>query len=120
MSGPGAPRHPITYINLTSRRDVAPLFTCLGPTGPRGRVCHPHAAWTATKIRHVPRMGPDAPVWTPIVCSTRRKPGAKQPEQYAPDPGIGQIQPGTDAGPERLEEEPGNQIKPGDECRDSA
>jgi hypothetical protein len=32
-------------------------------------------------------------VWTPVVCPTRRKPGARQPEQYALDPGIGQIPP---------------------------
>src|SRR6202035_5591791 len=62
-------------------------------TGPRGRVCRPHAAWSATEIRRAPRMGPEAPVWTPVVCPTRRKPGARQPEQYALDPGIGQIPP---------------------------
>jgi acyl-coenzyme A thioesterase PaaI-like protein len=36
-------------------------------------------------------MGPYAPVWALVVCPTRRKPGARQPEQYALDPGIGQI-----------------------------
>ena len=38
-------------------------------------------------------MGPDAPVWAPVVCPARPKPGARQPEQYALDPGIGQILP---------------------------
>jgi acyl-coenzyme A thioesterase PaaI-like protein len=56
-------------------------------------VCRPHAAWSATEIGLVPRLGPEAPVWTPVVCPTRRKPGARQPEQYALDPGIGQIPP---------------------------
>lgn len=68
-------------------------------TGPRGRVCRPHAAWSASEIRRAPRMGPEAPVWAPVVCPTRRKPGARQPEQYALDPGIGQIPPDRVTGP---------------------
>src|ERR1700742_512128 len=83
----------IGLADQDARPVVAPLFTCLGPPGPRGRVCRPHAAWSATEIGLVPRLGPEAPVWTPVVCPARRKPGARQPEQYALDPGIGQILP---------------------------
>src|ERR1700750_1757315 len=83
----------IGLADQDARPVVAPLFTCLGPPGPRGRVCRPHAAWSATEIGLVPRLGPEAPVWTPVVCPARRKPGARQPEQYALDRGIGQILP---------------------------
>src|SRR5690242_4627216 len=67
-------------------------------TGPRGRACHPHAASSAIEIRRSQRMGPDAPVWTLVVCPTRRKPGSRQPEQYALDRGPNKIRPGSRAG----------------------
>src|ERR1700761_7763619 len=82
-----------------ARRDLASAPACCAAvylswsTGPRGRVCHPHAASSATEIHRVPRMGPDAPVWALVVCPTRRKPGARQPEQYALERGMGQIPP---------------------------
>ena len=61
---------------------VPPLFTC--------RACRPHAASHASKIRRDRRLGPDAPVWAPVVCHgqavpKRHRPSAGQPEQYALD-----------------------------------
>lgn len=37
------------------------------------------------------------PVWALVVCPARRKPGAGQPEQYAPDHRFGQIAAGSGA-----------------------
>ena len=51
-----------------------------------------------TEIRRSQRMGPDAPVWTLVVCPTRRKPGSRQPEQYALDHGPSKIRSGSPAG----------------------
>ena len=84
---------PIARIDLASAPGCCAAVYLSWSTGPRGRVCRPHAAWSAIEIRRVPRLGPDAPVWAPVVCPTRRKPGARQPEQYALDRGIGQIPP---------------------------
>jgi len=39
---------------------VPPLFICLWFTGPRGRVCHPHAHSSAADSSRS-RWGPDAP-----------------------------------------------------------
>src|ERR1700739_1075851 len=91
---------PIARINLACAPACCAAVYLSWSTGPRGRVCRPHAALSAIEIRRAPRMGPDAPVWAPVVCPTRRKPGAREPEEYALDPGIGQIPPTR--GPLRL------------------
>src|ERR1700729_2973280 len=86
----------ITLIGLADqavRPVVAPLFTCLGPPAPAVGCVALTQPGPRPKLGHVPRLGPEASVWTPVVCPTRRKPGARQPEQYALDPGIGQILP---------------------------
>jgi len=63
---------------------MPPLFTCLKYTDPRGRVCRPRAlrphdeSWRS-------KLGPDAPMRTPVVCPAGREPGSRQPDQYAPD-----------------------------------
>src|ERR1700751_592283 len=94
VSGPGAPSAPIgpPVIGPIVRRGGYCAAVYLSwSTGPRGRACHPYAASSAAKIGRVPRMGPDAPGWALVVCPSRRKPGARQPEQYALDHGFGQI-----------------------------
>lgn len=37
------------------------------------------------------KLAPDAPVWAPVVCPARRKPGSEQPDQYALSRGLLQI-----------------------------
>src|SRR6202048_3046224 len=70
-SGPGVP----PGADRLYRSGVAPgccaAVYLSWSTGPRGRVCRPHAAWSAIEIRRVPRLGPDAPGWAPVVGPTR-------------------------------------------------
>jgi hypothetical protein len=53
----------------------------------------PSRSLVRDRNRRAPRLGPEAPVWAPVVCPARRKPGSRQPEQYALDRGHGQILP---------------------------
>ena len=63
---------------------MPPLFTCLWFTDPRGRVCHPHAASPASKFVAI-EGGPDAPVWTLVVCPARHAPEGANPAQGNPN-----------------------------------
>jgi hypothetical protein len=85
-------RAPIASIRSGVARMLRRCLPVLVHRPPRSGVS-PSRSLVRERNRRAPRMGPEAPVWTPVVCPTRRKPGARQPEQYALDPGIGQIPP---------------------------
>lgn len=91
---PGAPIDPVLLDRSSVAPNTAPLFTCRRSTGPAlGRVARtqPCRDQFQGRNRRASRVGPDAPVWALVVCPARRKPGAGQPEQYAPDHRFGQI-----------------------------
>src|SRR3954447_21460083 len=68
------------------RAGMPPLFICLWSTGPRGRVCRPHAHSAAAEIVAIEvgtRCAPSGAGRTPLPG----EPGSRQPEQYALDVG---------------------------------
>jgi len=67
---------------------MPPLFICLWSTDPRGRACRPYAHSLAAENRHDrggDRMRPfERWSYAPRQAALkRRRPGSRQPEQYA-------------------------------------
>src|ERR1700744_1833548 len=93
VSGPGAPSAPIRLGRLGPVEHRAGYCAAVylswstGPTVGCVTLTQPWRDYFQAGMSRVPRMRPDAPGWALVVCPARRKPGARQPEQYASDRG---------------------------------